>query len=650
MILKELTLHNFGVYAGTNTFRFSGEKPIVLIGGMNGRGKTTFLEAILIALYGPNSIVYTESKYPSYNKYLRSLVNKDNWTQSSYVELEFFMNDETNDIFLVRREWDALSKITKEHIFVSKNGVEDSFLTQNWAMFVENILPCALSSFYFFDGEKIAELAIDDTNKQMKDSIRSMLGITVLDVLENDLERCIRKIHNMGKHQESDAAVEVVRKERDTAISDLEKIDRSIEMLTLRLGETNTSIEQLREEYEAKGGAVFEKRQEMLQNRAAIQTAISTNKEELVSIAATELPLVLVKDLIGEIKLQAEDEYDDFIMEQALEQMDTYLAAFSDYRKSSVEESQSFIEFIKLKSQEEKVERIYELSNHALFQTNTLYETSLDNAIKNARVKLGEKHALKKQLDDLDSYLSLDINENEIGTIYNRICEQQEVLVQLQVELASLQQKRSTVNANVIAKTAEFKRVVEDYLQSVEMRDDSDRMLKYANIAVQITEAYRVELQKRKTGDLGRTITKCYKRLANKKKLIQEIVMDPETLDMKYLDEDGNEVLKESLSAGEKQLMVIAILWALAICSKKKLPVIIDTPLSRLDSQHRTSIITSYFPNASEQTIILSTDTEIDRNYYDMISAYVGDEFTLEYNEASKSTTIRKGYFLTNDY
>ena len=77
----------------------------------------------------------------------------------------------------------------------------------------------------------------------------------------------------------------------------------------------------------------------------------------------------------------------------------------------------------------------------------------------------------------------------------------------------------------------------------------------------------------------------------------------------------------------------------------KKLPVIIDTPLSRLDSQHRTSVITTYFPNASEQIIILSTDTEIDRSYYDMIQDSIGDEFTLVYNEETKSTSIKKGYF-----
>ena len=121
--------------------------------------------------------------------------------------------------------------------------------------------------------------------------------------------------------------------------------------------------------------------------------------------------------------------------------------------------------------------------------------------------------------------------------------------------------------------------------------------------------------------------------------------MDPETLDLQYLNEKKELVEKSSLSAGEKQLMVIAILWALAICSKKKLPVIIDTPLSRLDSMHRESIVSTYYPNASEQTIILSTDTEIDDYYYQLVRDYVGDKFTLNYNEDTKSTSIMKGYF-----
>ena len=91
--------------------------------------------------------------------------------------------------------------------------------------------------------------------------------------------------------------------------------------------------------------------------------------------------------------------------------------------------------------------------------------------------------------------------------------------------------------------------------------------------------------------------------------------------------------------------MVISLLWALAICSKKKLPVIIDTPLSRLDSAHREALIKTYFPNASEQTIILSTDSEIDERYYSMMKDSVGDEYTLNYCDKTRTTTIKPGYF-----
>lgn len=73
--------------------------------------------------------------------------------------------------------------------------------------------------------------------------------------------------------------------------------------------------------------------------------------------------------------------------------------------------------------------------------------------------------------------------------------------------------------------------------------------------------------------------------------------------------------------------------------------MIIDTPLSRLDSEHRVALIQKYFPKASEQTIILSTDSEIDEKYYEIMKEFVGDEFTLLYDDVTRTTTIQKGYF-----
>ena len=282
MIINRLTVHNFGVYAGTNIFEFTHERPIVLIGGMNGRGKTTFLEAILLTLYGSNSIAYKESKYNSYNQYLRSYVNKNYLSQSSYLELEFVLNESSNDTYMIKREWNALSRTTKETVSVKQNGIYSEFLTKNWAMFVENILPSALASFYFFDGEKIAELAVAKTDDQMKKSIRSMLGITVLDVLKNDLNRSIRRISLKNKGDESSRKLDKLREEREQAILELEEIDKTISQVTEKVEILQDAIEQLHKHYELQGGVVLEQRQELMQQRAQIQTDIVQNSESLI--------------------------------------------------------------------------------------------------------------------------------------------------------------------------------------------------------------------------------------------------------------------------------------------------------------------------------------------------------------------------------
>ena len=225
MILKQLVMHNFGVYASTNQFKFHGERPVVLIGGMNGRGKTTFLEAVLLGLYGANSFAYTESKFKTYGQYLKSYVNKADGTNRTYIELEFSMDESEEEIYLVHREWDGNAQRIREKIWVKKNEIDNVFLTENWPMFVENILPSALSSFFFFDGEKIAELADENTNAQMKESIKALLGISILDLLNNDLGRIISRLSAVATEDQDLIYLEQLRKKSDSATEDLENCD-----------------------------------------------------------------------------------------------------------------------------------------------------------------------------------------------------------------------------------------------------------------------------------------------------------------------------------------------------------------------------------------------------------------------------------------
>ena len=645
MIIKRLTMNNFGVYAGLNTFEFSHSKPVVLIGGMNGRGKTTFLEAILLALYGNNSPTYKEGKNKTFSQYLKAHVNKSRIDETCFIELAFVLNEKDSDYYLVRREWNALTRRTNEKLTVKKNEVIDDFLTKNWAMYVESLLPSALSSFYFFDGEKIAELAVDTTDKQMKESIRSMLGINVLDILKNDLQRNLKRYEKEAKCEAKILELQESRDRQEMMAQELDSLSEKTLSLKDKLFSEKAKLERLHGRYVVQGGTAIEQRRTLIEQRAKIATEIDQQANALIGISSGELPLILVKDLIQNIKLEAVDEHNDFILQQAIIQIDSLLLEYSKVNKKDIDINRKFVEYIKAQSQLERNQPIYDLSEQALFQINALLENTLTQKRKETLEIIEKKKELKRELDEVDSYLAMDISENILTKLLSQIKKQEEKVVDLQVKLTTLEQEQETLDTKLAATKAEYKRMADIYLEEMELVDDSKRALKYSNMAINIIDVYISELQKRKTDLLGKTVTECYKKLANKKNLIQEIKVDPQLLDLSYLDKTGKEVIKESLSAGEKQLMVIAILWALAICSSKKLPVIIDTPLSRLDSMHRKSLVSNYFPYASDQTIILSTDSEIDHHYYELMKEYVGDEYTLVYNEETQSTKIVKGYF-----
>lgn len=646
MVIKRLQLHNFGVYAGDNEFVFEGDKPIVLIGGMNGRGKTTFLEAVLLALYGQSSFAYSESAYKSYSRYLRSFVNRDADDNTCSVTLEFENNSGIVENYIICRSWDTKGKRTKEQITVYKDREYNEFLTNNWLLFVENILPSALSSFFFFDGEKIADLAVDHTNDQLKNSIRSMLGISVLDILSNDITRNLKKMNKAGKQSTSAEEIERLREEKEKVLDELAVIDAEMERIKNKINKDNDALEALHQLYMAKGGDVINKREEMLKNRGFLAAELSKEEDVLSGLAAEELPLLLVGDLLTGIKLRATDEHTSLVMLESVNQLDSFYKDFISGYSGDKGAGKDFLDYVKRQTEGDQVEKIYGLSEQALFQVNGLVERKLKITLRETRETIKKKAKLKKKISELDSYLSLDINDKELQEIYKKIEKAEQRVIDDQVKLAEIEQQRSIVNARVIAATSEFSKSVEIYLATAEGRDSSDRITKYSNMALNIIREYRIVLQKKKTDLLAATITDCYLKLANKKNLIQRIEMDSETLDWRCLSNDDSEIPRDSLSAGEQQLMVISILWALALCSKKKLPVIIDTPLSRLDSMHRTALIKTYFPNASEQTIILSTDAEIDERYYKLMKKNIGDEFTLNYDEASKSTSIQKGYLI----
>ena len=645
MILKKLVMHNFGVYADTNQFVFHGDKPIVLVGGMNGRGKTTFLEAVLLGLYGSYSFAYTESKYKTYGQYLRSYVNRLDGTLTTYIEIEFSMDSSNEEIYFVHREWSAKSQRIREKIAVKKNGIENAFLTENWPMFVENILPSALSNFFFFDGEKIAELAVENTNQKMKESIKALLGISILDLLDNDLGKIITKLSNKDSEDQNLKHLELLRQKREDAREDLKTIDAEIEQAEEKLDKLRTELEKKNTEYAIKGGDIVEQRHDLMIQRANAVAMVDNHQDALLEIVIGAMPMILVESLLKDIQKQGEVEQSYRASRMATQKINSFFKKFSEKYPDSGGEIQKFIEYVKKESELQQGEEIYHISDSTLYQITALNESGLISEREKAIHHMHQRDDFQSKIDEIDNYLSVDIDEKALRRIFKQIKSLEIEIATAEVELDALNQKRTTLHGLTMIAEAEFNKTAEQVLSSLETLDDDNRIVKYAHMAIKIIRAYKIRLQQSKTEILAQTMTTCYKQLANKKKLINKIHMDPETLDLHYLNAELEEVDKKSLSAGEKQLMVISLLWALAICSKKKLPVIIDTPLSRLDSVHREALITTYFPKASDQTIILSTDSEINEKYYLLMKPSVGDEFTLVYDDELKKTTIQDGYF-----
>ncbi|PWJ10976.1 DNA sulfur modification protein DndD [Ruminococcus flavefaciens] len=646
MIINKLQLHNFGVYASDNTFVFNSEKPVVLIGGMNGRGKTTFLEAILLALYGKNSFAVQESIHGAYGKYLKAHTNIADGTNESFVELEFSIEEDgKNNIYTVNRSWNTNVKNIKDKVTVKKNGNDDSFLAQNWTMFVESILPSALANFYFFDGEKIAELAESDTSIQMKSSIKALLGINVIDLLENDITRIIKKMDTEQTDSYNGSYIEELRRIKDEKADILKQIDDDIVELEKKLSRTNKKIDKKTEEFNAKGGQIASQSQELFSERIKLNSEINKIQETYLELAAGELPLLMVEDLLSSIKDKSETERENKSMSVAVRKINQMFKEYSYKTQQSSDEISQFIKYLKKQAKKKQTKSVFDLSENGYIQLSVLLSNQLENTQNSYNSSKVNEQKIMKRINEIDNYLSVDIDEKAIARLYKRIGELQNERMDIEIQIEAKKKQRITANGECQKATTEFNRCVDKAIASMERGDDVQRIHRYALKAQQLAARYKIELQRSKISNLADTMTKCYKKILGKKNLIDRIEMDAETLDYHYIDVNGNEVMKSGLSAGEKQLMVIAMLWALAECSNKMLPVIIDTPLARLDSLHRKALIERYFPNASSQTVILSTDSEIDSNYYNIIKPFVSNEFTLVYDENEKRSYVRTGYF-----
>ena len=258
---------------------------------------------------------------------------------------------------------------------------------------------------------------------------------------------------------------------------------------------------------------------------------------------------------------------------------------------------------------------------------------------------LEEKRELEVQIRQLEGLTQVGILTDSERELFEQLqaemesCSTQigrktEQLRLLEEEILSLEKRINEIQV-------EIEKLYEKHNVSKERADFIQECDAIANVLNQ----FIVRLRKNKVHLLQEKTFEMYRLLSSRSGLIKDIVIDDKTYEVRITDRNGHEIRKSALSAGEKEVFAVSLLWGLAQTSQLKLPIIIDTPLSRLDSTHRDNIVNNYFPNAGEKVVILSTDTEIDKDYYRALKARLSGAASLEFDQRQELTTFREGYF-----
>ncbi len=662
MILEQLTVRNYCVFQGQQTFdlvpapasRKEAGRPIVLIGGTNGAGKTTVLDAIQLALYGARARCSKRDDL-AYDEYLRQSIHHGvSGSEGAGVSLSFRHASGGEDhLYEVCRAWHVQGGKVREDLRVFQDGLPDRTHTEHWTQQVEELFPLEVSQLFFFDAEKIRSLAEDETSSQvLGTAVKSLLGLDIVERLIGDaavLQTRFAKKEPTPRPPDEREMLERKIADLRTEIDALQLQRSELENNLLRARGEQKRVE---ETFAAVGGKHWEAETDRKRRSAELENSLNECVHRLVALAATELPLCLVGDLLGAVQWQDEGEQraaEAAIIQRTLSERDQRLVERLSREKAAVR-------FLQLVSELLEADRRERMTARDVSPRLALAEGTRSLLHHLTQQKLAELRAESVSLLTRHGQVYQEIQDREIS--FKRTADDESIAQIMEkitastARLTSLAEEAKRLETAIAARKAEWE-ACKAKLQSIQkkeatedfVRDDRRRMSQMVTRTRLVMQEFLMRATQRKIDRLSELITESFRFLLRKQTLVERIAIHPATFAIALIDDSGRALSKQRLSEGEKQIFAISVLWGLARASARPLPAIIDTPMARLDAAHRSHLIERYFPHASHQVIILSTDTEVDHEYYKALRPSIARAYHLTYSEQTKATTVEEGYF-----
>jgi len=644
---SNLTIENFGPFKARQVLDLTvmDDRPVVLIKALNGSGKTTLLTALQISLYGPKAL--SSGRMSDYEALVTDSFRMDATSPASMqLELMVEQSHTLNQVTLVR-SWSREKKFA-ETFKVLINGEEDTEWTHNWDEYINGVLPAELVQLFLFDGEKIEALANPERLPELlRRASEVFLGLGGIDALNADLKALERRslssrkdsgneLHDQNKKQleellkvsedQNDKVALLLQKKAD-ARNALDNAEKALNKYALSANRS--------------GAETYKKAAEL---RSNLEVAIQQHK--LANAALVELmehpliPLLWLDDAWPKFKSHWQQDRQDrhiqllssefakrdekLLQSLKLTQPDAY-ALMSKLMAADLEEFAAGKVATPVLSQnnnpneiEAQLQRLVsELRRHyGSFMEKMLIQDQAQRAI----AQIPAEEQLTEILQTLQEKTTLvSTSSSVLQETQSRLEEAQGSYFLTEAKIETLRQKMGAMFSDV---TLELK------------------SLNASSRARDVLNVFKEKLLYAKATWLSESITSEFKKLIRKQKLISEVLVDPVSYKVSIKDGGGHILPMERLSAGERQLLAIAVLSALIGEHKGWFPVVVDTPLARLDRSHRNLLIENFFTSISHQVVVLSTDEEVDGLSYTSIAPYLSREFTLEYDDQTSQTNV----------
>ncbi len=695
MKIDSIKINNFRQYRETYSIdlRTDERKNIVLIGGLNGYGKTNFLMALVWCFYGEDIAKIDDNfkkeiqKFGNYAKFLKGTLNRDALEIGEDV---FSVEIELSDIELpntieiksatnykckLKRSFETNSANENFDITIDSLKISQFNDSDSKKEFVNDYLvPVEAAKFVFFDAEKIAswaELSTKEEGSVLNDALGKILGLDIYENLINDFE-------NYTDDLRKESATPSLKQQITAIQNGIEINNEKILVNDIELDKKETAISNLKnkiikyQNYIAKHSNMDLSQvnlKEIYKNKIDLETKqkeIENNFNLLSEIIPFAIAGGKLEEVIEHISKQSQNadlkekdsvisEKNNLLLEKLFNNPPFPNEGDISFSKKMfyADKAKNIIEELFGKNGDEidldfehdlnkmDTELINVTYNYLRKQSKDIFEETIDNfnRIKNDLSEISRliKRAETQQEDeDVIKYTN---NKNDAERNIEKLIE----------EKGALQNQLSLIKKNIITDTQRMHILI----KKIDVSELKKKKLDKANQYIKTLRNFVDEQKRNKCNALENAILEAMQKIMHKLQndtndkfvvaVKVETLPDNDGLKITLLDKDGLIISKESLSQGEKQIYISSLIKAILSLSIQEFPIFIDTPVGRLDNEHINNILLYYYPNLSSQVVIMATNNEIPNYRYKLIEQHVAKTYLLE-NKNNKTTVI-KGYF-----